>query len=49
MARKIFYSWQATLPNATNRGFILTALEAACEVLEQDLSVDERLNTVRAL
>jgi hypothetical protein len=42
MARKIFYSWQATLPNATNRGFILAALEAACAVVGQDLSVDER-------
>ncbi len=42
MARRIFYSWQATLPNSTNRGFILTALEAACAVVGQDLSVDER-------
>lgn len=47
MARKIFYSWQATLPNATNRGFILTALEAACAVVGQDLSVDERLEVDR--
>jgi hypothetical protein len=42
MARKIFYSWQATLPNSTNRGFIHTALESACVLVGRDLSVDER-------
>ncbi len=42
MARKIFYSWQGTLLNATNRGFIAKALEGACTVVGQDLSVDER-------
>lgn len=42
MGRKIFYSWQSDLPNATNRGFILTALEGACEEIAKDLAVDER-------
>lgn len=36
MARRIFYSWQATLPNATNRGFIETALERAVRELQRD-------------
>lgn len=35
----IFYSWQSDLPNATNRGFILRALEDAIKVLHVDDSV----------
>lgn len=31
MPRKIFYSWQSWLPNASNRGLIHDALELACE------------------
>src|SRR5438128_657058 len=31
MADTVFYSWQANLPNSTNRGFILKALEPATE------------------
>src|SRR5687768_5550906 len=42
MARKVFYSWQSDLPNATNRGFILTALEAACAEVAKDVAVEER-------
>lgn len=42
MTRRVFYSWQSDLPNATIRGFILAALEAACKAAGEDLSVDER-------
>jgi len=33
VARTIFYSWQSDLPNATNRGLILTALERAAKAI----------------
>lgn len=39
MADTVFYSWQSDLPNATNRGFIHTALEAAAKTLREDGSV----------
>ena len=39
MADTVFYSWQSDLPNATNRGFIQTALEAATRTLREDGSV----------
>src|SRR5882724_1689520 len=39
MADTVFYSWQSDLPNATNRGFIHTALEAATKTLREDGSV----------
>jgi hypothetical protein len=39
MASTVFYSWQSDLPNPTNRGFILTALEAATKTLREDESV----------
>jgi hypothetical protein len=42
MARKVFYSWQSDLPNATNRGFLRQALEAACKVLGEDLDDAQR-------
>ena len=32
----IFYSWQSDLPNATNRGFIGTALDNASKALRRD-------------
>jgi len=42
MARKVFYSWQSWLPNATNRGFIHGALEGACEELAALVSDAQR-------
>lgn len=42
MARKVFYSWQSDRPNATNRSFILKALQAACAELSEDSTIDER-------
>lgn len=35
----VFYSWQSDLPNATNRNFILQALEKAAKVLKNDNSL----------
>jgi len=35
----VFYSWQSDLPNATNRGFIERALEAAAKALKNDDSL----------
>src|SRR5216683_811280 len=35
----VFYSWQSDLPNATNRNFILQALENAAKVLRNDDSL----------
>lgn len=35
----VFYSWQSDLPNATNRGFILNALESAAKTLRKDGSL----------
>lgn len=39
MQRVIFYSWQADLPNNTNRGFIQGALEHAANAITADLDV----------
>lgn len=39
MEVKIFYSWQSDLPNATNRGFIQTALENAAKIIRADNSL----------
>jgi hypothetical protein len=36
MRRIVFYSWQSDLPNATNRGFIQTALENAAAAIAAD-------------
>jgi hypothetical protein len=35
----VFYSWQSDLPNATNRGFIQTALEKAAKTIRNDDSI----------
>jgi hypothetical protein len=35
----VFYSWQSDLPNATNRGFIETALEHAAKSIRNDESI----------
>jgi len=40
MQHVIFYSWQSDLPNATNRGFIQQALEAAAAMLARDLDIE---------
>ena len=37
---KVFYSWQSDLPNATNRGFIQTALERAARSICDDDSIE---------
>lgn len=39
MRRIVFYSWQSDLPNATNRGFIQSALEDATGKIAADNSV----------
>src|SRR5258708_32648261 len=36
----VFYSWQFDLPNATNRGFILKALENAAKAIRDDDSIE---------
>lgn len=40
MQRVIFYSWQADLPNNTNRGFIQGALEQAANAIAADLAIE---------
>ena len=35
----VFYSWQSDLPNSTNRGFILGALEHAAKTVRSDAAV----------
>lgn len=40
MKRIIFYSWQADLPNGTNRGFIERALQVAAGVIQRDDAVE---------
>jgi len=37
---KIFYSWQSDLPNKTNRGFIMDALEKAAKIVREDDSIE---------
>lgn len=46
MSFTIFYSWQSDLPNATNRGFIQTALEKSATTLRRDeaISVEPRVD-----
>lgn len=38
---KVFYSWQSDLPNATNRGFIGTALANACEQVSNNPDIED--------
>ena len=40
MHRVIFYSWQSDLPNATNRSFILGALENVAKAITADDTID---------
>lgn len=40
MKRTVFYSWQSDLPNNTNRGFILDALEKAALIVTSDKSIE---------
>jgi hypothetical protein len=37
---RVFYSWQSDLLNATNRGFIQTALEKAAKTIRNDDSIE---------
>lgn len=39
MPYTIFYSWQADLPNSTNRGFIQAALDEAARSIAADLNI----------
>ena len=39
MECRVFYSWQTDLPNATNRGFIQSALESAAKSIRDDESI----------
>ena len=39
MECRVFYSWQTDLPNATNRGFIQSALESAAKSIHRDESI----------
>ena len=39
--RSVFYSWQATLSNRTNRGFIRECLEGAAAGLNSDVSLED--------
>lgn len=41
MSEVIFYSWQSDLPNATNRGFIKSALEKAAAAIRNDTSIED--------
>jgi hypothetical protein len=38
--RVVFYSWQSDLPNATNRGLIESALQAAAKAIAGDDTID---------
>lgn len=40
---KIFYSWQATLPNKTNRGLIRDCLDKAISEINKGLSIESRV------
>ena len=39
MQKAVFYSWQSDLPNKTNRGFILEALERATKAIQSDATL----------
>lgn len=41
--QRIFYSWQSTLPNNTNRSLIKNSLEKALREINKDLSIEERI------
>jgi predicted nucleotide-binding protein len=40
---KVFYSWQATLPNKTNRAFINDCLEKAVKEINGDIKIESRV------
>lgn len=42
-SQKVFYSWQSSLPNKTNRNLIKDSLEKALKEINKELSVDERI------
>jgi len=37
----VFYSWQSTLPNATNRGLIRTCLDKAVAALNAEMNIED--------
>ncbi|MDR5821753.1 hypothetical protein [Caballeronia sp. LZ043] len=39
----VFYSWQSTLPNSTNRGLVLTCIDKAVETLNAEMNVEDSL------
>lgn len=40
----IFYSWQASLPNKTNRGLIRNCLDKAIKEINKDVSIETRVS-----
>lgn len=40
----VFYSWQSSLPNKTNRGLIKDCLEKALKEINRDLSIESRVS-----
>lgn len=40
----IFYSWQASLPNKTNRGLIKSCLDKAIKEINKDVSIETRVS-----
>jgi len=41
---KIFYSWQSSLPNSTNRGFIKSCIEKTLKEINNDISLESRVS-----
>lgn len=41
--KKIFYSWQANLPNKTNRGLIKDCIEKAISEINKELTIESRI------
>lgn len=40
----VFYSWQASLPNKTNRGLIRNCIEKAIKDINKDISIESRVS-----
>jgi hypothetical protein len=40
----VFYSWQASLPNKTNRGLIRDCIEKAIKEINKDISIESRVS-----
>ncbi|MFP3604658.1 hypothetical protein [Paraburkholderia sp. SIMBA_053] len=39
----VFYSWQSTLPNSTNRGLVRTCIDRAVDALNAEMNVEDSL------